>query len=322
MLDSLLQILPVFLIIIYGVVLDAFRVVPRQTGELIGAYVLFAALPLLLVHILAGSSPADMMHGGYWAGIVGSLLGVYVLSYATGFLLGGRSHGAAAVTAVGGSCANMAFLGLPVILNLFPDNREALVAAGLALITPNLVCIICQVQLEYLKQSSDRGGGALPTLARALFLNPLVAGAALGFVLGGTGLGLWEPLDKAAKMVGDTSAPCMLLALGLDLRSKVRMALSGERKFNTPWLVSVAVIKLVIHPLLAWALLAACGVTGTWLAVGVIMSGTASALLTYVMAQIYGHLPEEAAMATVLTNVLNLVTLTILASIFRWQGLL
>ncbi len=41
MVDSFLLILPVFLIIAFGVVLDILRVLPKQTGSVIGTYVLY-----------------------------------------------------------------------------------------------------------------------------------------------------------------------------------------------------------------------------------------------------------------------------------------
>lgn len=322
MFSSLVLILPVFLIIAFGVVLDVLRVLPRQTGSVIGAYVLYVALPVMMVHILAGSSLADVLHGGFWAGLLIAMVVVYGLGYCGELLLGRRGHGPASVMGLSCSCSNVAFIGLPVIISLMPGNNEALVAAGLAVISPNVVSIPCQVQLEYLRNSGDGARGVLPRLARAVLLNPLMLGTGVGFVLGVSGLGLWEPLDKAASMVGDTTAPCMLLALGLDLRDKVRVALSGGRGLGLPRLGLATLVKLVIHPLLAWGLLALFGVTGTWLAVGVIMSGTATALVSYVIAQIYGQVPEEAAMIAVTTNVLNLVTLTILTAILRSQGLL
>ncbi len=77
----------------------------------------------------------------------------------------------------------------------------------------------------------------------------------------------------------------------------------------------------MVHPLLAWLLLP-CSGFGVWLVVGVIQSGTATALVTTVFAEIYDHEPAEAALIAVVTNVLNLVTLTVLAGVFRSMGLL
>jgi predicted permease len=222
----------------------------------------------------------------------------------------------------------VAFIGLPVILSLMPGNHTALLAAGLAVITPNIVFIPCQIQMEYMKRSEQGGkgqggrgaGGAAGQLARSVLLNPFMVGMVVGFGLGLTGIGLWGPLDRAAEMIGGTTAPCMLLALGLDLREKVRVALSGNWRSALPRIGAVTVVKLVLTPLLAWGLLSLFGVTGTWLAVGVIQSGAATALVTYVIASIYGHVPEEVAMIAVVTNVLNLATLTVIAGILRAQG--
>jgi predicted permease len=322
MFASLLLILPVFLIILLGVLLDVFRVLPKQTGSVIGSYVLYVALPILMLHILAGSSAQDLLHGGFWAGILGAQVLVYGLGYGVEFFTGKRGHGPAAIMALAGSCSNMAFIGLPVVISLMPGNHEALVAAGLAVITPNVVSIPCLVQLEYLKHAGDSSRGVLPSLARSVLLNPLMVATGAGFALGLSSLGLWGPLDQAATMVGNTTAPCMLLALGLDLRDKMRVALSAEQRLQPIRLAGTTLVKLVLNPLLAWALLSLMGVSGTWLAVGVLMSGTATALVTYVIADIYGHIAAEAAMIAVVTNLLNVVTLTIIAAILRGQGLL
>lgn len=323
MIDSLILILPVFLILGFGVVLDIANVLPRQTGSVIGGYVLYVALPVLLVHILAGSSVADILHGGFWAGLLLSQVVIYALVYAGEFALGRRGHGPAAAMALSASCCNVAFIGLPVVMSLFPGNQAAMIAAGLTVITPNVVSIPCQMELEFLKRRADGGGGgAMGQLARSVLLNPLMVGTIVGFGLCLTGTGLWGPLDKAAEMIGNTTAPCMLLALGLDLRGKVRVALSGDWRRRMPRIGAVSVVKLVLNPLLAWALLASFGVTGTWLAVGVIQSGTATALISYVIAEIYGYVSEEVAMIAVVTNVLNLVSLTVLAAALRWQGLM
>lgn len=322
MLESLLLILPVFLIIALGVVADLTRLLPRQTGGVIGNYVLYVALPLLLIHILGNSPLGDILHGGFWAGILGSLALVYFLGYFGELLLGRRGHGPAVIMALTSSCSNVAFMGLPVVISLLPGNHEALVAAGIAVISPNLAVTPALIKLECIKSSQSGGATHLGKLIRNILLNPLILATVVGIALAIAGTGLWGPLDKAAKMIGDTTAPCMLLALGLDLREKIRVAFSGGKRFGLSRLMAVSVVKLVVHPLLTWGLLALFGVGGTWLVVGVIMAGTGTALVTYVIAEVYGQVPEEAAMIAVVTNVLNVATLSILAAVMRSMGLL
>ena len=322
MLDSLILILPVFLILGFGVVLDIAGVLPRQTGGVIGGYVLYVAMPVLLIHILADSSTDDLLHGGFWAGMALAHVLIYAGTYAGEYILGRRGHGPAAAIGLAASSCNVAFIGLPVILSLMPGNREALVAAGLAVITPTVVMIPCQIEMEVLRGASGGKGKNMAQLAKAILLNPLMVGTVIGFALSVTGVGLWQPLDKAAQMVGNTTAPCMLLALGLDLRDKLRVAVTGNWKARMPRITAVTVVKLAVNPLLAWWLLSSFGVQGTWLAVGVIQSGTATALISYVIAEIYGHAAEEVAMIAVVTNVLNLASLTVIAGLLRWQGLM
>lgn len=321
MLSSLILILPVFLVIAFGILLDIFRVIPKETGSIIGSYVLYVALPVLLIHILSSATSDEILHGGFWLGILSAQVIVYIFGYLGEFLFGTKKHGPAAVIGLTTSCSNMAFLGLPVVASLMPGNHEALVAAGLAAITPNVVSIPCLVQLEYLKTADGDPKKTISRLLKSILFNPFIISTFVGLFLGLSEIGLWEPVDKAASMVGNTTAPCMLLALGLDLRDKVRLAFTGDT-FNFIRFGTSLLMKLVIHPILAWGLLSLMGVHGTWLAVGVIMSGTATALMTTVIADIYRCLAADVATITVASNILNLATLTLLTAILHAQGLL
>lgn len=320
MLHSLLLILPVFLILFFGVIVDIANILPERTGSILGGYVLYIALPILLIRVLAGSSPAEILHGGFWAGIIITQLIIYAVGYAGDYFISRRGHGNAASMGMACSCCNVAFIGLPVIMTLFPGNHDALVAAGIAVITPNAVSIPCQIQMEYL--TGKKGSGKTAKLAKSILLNPLMVGTVIGFALCFSGIGIWQPLDKAAEMIGNTTAPCMLLALGLDLRAKVRVALAGNWKQRFPRFTLASIAKLVINPILAWYMLSLFNVSGIWLAVGVIQCGTATALVTYVISEIYGFVSEEVAMIAVITNVLNLVTLTIIAGILQNMGVM
>ena len=64
--------------------------------------------------------------------------------------------------------------------------------------------------------------------------------------------------------------------------------------------------KLVLHPLLCWAMLAAFGVSGLWLVISVIISATATALVVTVIAEVYSAVPEEAALTAVVANGLRI----------------
>ena len=114
----------------------------------------------------------------------------------------------------------------------------------------------------------------------------------------------------------------MLLALGLDLRQKLVVATRqahGHAMLRLSWFV---LCKLLVHPLLCWAMLAALGVSGLWLVISVIISATATALVVTVIAEVYSTVPEESALTAVVANGLSIFTLTGFVWGFQALGML
>lgn len=326
MLHAFAAVVPVFLIILAGVALRSRDTLPESAGSVLGIYVLRAALPLLILHLLADARPQDLANWGFWLGVIGSQLAVYALGYAGDKLFCRRGVGPAVISGLSCSACNAAFVGLPIVANLLPGDKEAMLVAGLAILTPNVVMILAQGRLDLLNGSlAEDASGPLLRCGRFLrifFLgNPILLATLLGMILAVSGLGLWTPLDRAASLVGYTAAPCMLLALGLDLRQKLTLArrrAQGHAVLRQCWYL---VCKLLIHPLLCWAALALLGIGGRWLVVGVLISATATALLVTVMAEVYRAAPEEAALTAVLSNGISLFTLTGFVWLFQHLGL-
>ena len=196
------------------------------------------------------------------------------------------------------SACNTALLGLPIVTNLLPGNQEALLIAGLATLTTNIVMIMGQARLDMLAGAAAWGGGSRSgavALLRVFILgNPILLATLAGAALSLSGLGLWAPLDRGHRQPGGPyGAPACLLALGLDLRQKLALAMhraEGHAVLRQVWLISC---KLLLHPLLCWAIMWLLGISGAWLAIGVIMSGTATALIVTVLAEVYGAVPRS-----------------------------
>ena len=163
------------------------------------------------------------------------------------------------------------------------------------------------------------GRGRIWKLLRLFLLgNPLLLATLAGLALACSGLGLWQPLDHAAALIGSTAAPCMLLALGFDLRQKLVLALrrnGGHTVIRQAWLL---LCKLGIHPLICWGIMHLAGLPPLWLGVGVLMSATGTALVASVLAEVYSAVPEEAALTAVLSNAASMVSLMLF--IFLLQG--
>ena len=323
MLEVLYAILPIFLIICGGMIAERTAFLPASSATLLNAYVLRLALPLQIMQILAGGDKVDLARGGFWFALLLAQFIAYGLGYAGDLIFARRGQGTAVVTGISCSCCNEAFLGLPIVANLLPGNQEALLIAGVTIVTPSVIMAFGQSHLDILQQhSQNRESSLWPVLRRSVLLNPLVIALVIGSALCVSEVGLWAPLDRAARMIGATAAPCMLLALGLDMRNKLRVALRASGRHMILRQAGINATKLVAHPLLAWALLAACGVDGMWLAVGVIMAGTPGSVAAYVIAEVYQTATEEAALDVVLTNSLSLFTLYAFSCLFKVMGMI
>ena len=91
--EAFYAVLPVFLLIAVGAAVHMTDVLPENTGAAMGLYVLKLALPVLMLHILAGASRLDLAHGGFWLGVIGAQMLCYLLGYTVDRLFFPAGHG-------------------------------------------------------------------------------------------------------------------------------------------------------------------------------------------------------------------------------------
>jgi malonate transporter len=238
MIEAFSAVVPVFLLIGLGVCLDIFRALPENAHQTMSLYVLNVALPLLLFQIMATAPLESFAHPQFWLGVIAAQFLIYGACYAADRILARHNSATATVTALGGCFCNAAFVGIPVITSALPGNAEALFVAGLFTITPNLLFVVGQVQLAAHDPSRSMPQGRkavlLHVLRYSLLYNAVFWGMAGGVLVSALGLGLWDPLNRAAELVGHTAAPCMLVTLGLTLRERLAVVLRHAGRHAAP----------------------------------------------------------------------------------------
>ena len=108
----------------------------------------------------------------------------------------------------------------------------------------------------------------------------------------------------------------MLVTLGLTLRERLAVVFRHAGNHALLRQAALQICKLVVQPLVCWAILAALGVEGLWLAVSVIMCASGSALVVPVLAD--G--PEEATLTALVSNGLSLFSLSFFIWLMRLLG--
>jgi malonate transporter and related proteins len=163
-----------------------------------------------------------------------------------------RGRGSLAERVVGALCAgytNAGNLGLPI---------AAYVLGDMTWMAPILLIQIGVLQpaaLALLDASAAKGTGQRQSWVRYVslpFRNPLTVGTLAGLLVNAVGWQVPELIWAPASMVGAMAVPAMLIAFGVSLRLD---PLPG-RGAHAPELLVVTLIKVVLHPLIAYLLAA------------------------------------------------------------------
>ena len=156
------------------------------------------------------------------------------------------------------------------------------------------------VSVEWAKHGSFSVKGFAKTV-RGVLTNPIVAGIMAGSLFGLTGLPLPAAIDTPLSMIGQSATPMALLALGMGL---------AEYGIRKGWQISVAIsaVKLIIQPLVVWALAIALGLPPMETRVVVLLSSIAVGANVFLMSRQFKALEGPVASSLVLSTGLAALT--------------
>lgn len=314
---------PIFLVMLAGFVVERMGILPATTGSVLSVFSINISIPCLIFHIMAGTDLNQLSQGGWWTAMLSTQLGGLALFYWMERKFRRAPSGPAIISSLSICFCNAGFVGLSVIINLFPGNREAMAAAGLTVVASNAVAIVAQMVLmawERKRRAEEgeapagedpepTGGKRLWTLFRRFILgNPILMATALGLTVAVLQIPVWKPLDRACELLGFVSPSCMLFALGFCLRANLvegRTA-GGNSVGHQVWLCFMRMVGL---PLITLAALVLMGSDPMWTSVAVIIMSTGTAILVAAFGQVYRAAAGQAALTVAITNSLSLFSL-------------
>lgn len=225
--------LPFFLLLGLGWAAARRGIVPITALGALNAFVLYLALPAMLV--VLGRRWAQQDFAG------AAVLPLYALAGALLGLLAWRllhrepSRGTRGLAVLVTLFPNTGFLGVPLLSALLGQSAAALLVATIVfdLVVTSSVCLA-------LAGAQEQG------LRRAL-RNPLPYAVGIGVLLGLTGLPLPGPIESCLQLLAQAVTPAALVALGVALAvpPPPTAQLQGREALQ------LALLKLLVHPLLA-----------------------------------------------------------------------
>jgi hypothetical protein len=293
--------LPVFLLIVLGVILKRtlMRLDTQWHGlERLTYYVLF---PMLLIQTLVKADLSSVPVAGVGGALLLSALLMSILCLALQPLLSRLAIDGPAFTSVfQGAIRWQTYVALAVAGNLFGNTGLALASVAMVAIIPLVNVLSVAVLAHYASPERQSVRAILMTVLR----NPLIWACVIGLAINVVHLPLPKLWHQVADALGGSSLAIGLLVTGAGLHLEGLLRPSAAAALGV-------VFKLILMPALAIALAFAFGLSGPNLVIVAACSAVPASPSAYVMArQMGGDAPLLAQIIT-LQTILAAVTMPI-----------
>jgi malonate transporter and related proteins len=298
---------PLFVIVFAGFAIARWRW-RREWTELGSKLVFMVALPALLFHMMSALSELPPVDARLLIAFFGSCLVVFIIGRIVSARLFHLDGVEQSVFALAGVFSNNVLLGVPIArLTL---GEEALPSVALVLVfNAFTLWTLVTVSVEWARHGSFTVTGFGKT-ALSVLKNPLVAAILAGTAFGMSGLKLYDWAEYTLGGIGKLAAPMALLVLGMGL------AEYGMRK-GLHQSLAICTLKLIVQPLVVWALAALLGLPPLETSVVVLLASLSTGVNVYMMAMQFGTLQSTIASSLVLSTGLAAITTPILLALLH-----
>lgn len=302
--------LPVYLIIATGYVTVKLGYIDAAVVSALGRFTLRISLPALIFGAIALSGSEAAINWQVAGGYLLASMALMIAGQAVMVRVFGESRGAAWIHGLGMAQANSGFIGYAIASIVFPETALA-VLAWLMIVENTVVIPFAIVAAEL---SGNRGatlGEALARAWRSFSRNPLVIAVALALVIRVSGLPIPEKVAVTIRMMASVAPVVALFVVG---------GMIAQYSVSPYWRRTAAVTfgKLVLHPLLVYAVVGGLLGWGDPYALTAVLFASVSMLTIYpILGAPYG---SEQVCATTLVTATCVSFVTVSGLIWVLQG--
>jgi malonate transporter len=275
----------------------------HEWGQRLTRFVFAVPLPAMLFHMMSHRASLPPVDSRILIAYFGSCLIVFLIARATGawlFKLDGPSQ---AVFGLGGIYSNIVLTGLAIAKIALGDAAVPMVALLLVFNAFTLWTLVT-VSVEWSRHGSFNVAGLAKTAFNVL-RNPFILAILGGTACASLGLTLPPTTDALVGAFGKIAAPAALLTLGMGLAA---FPLSQEWASS----LTVCALKLVVQPLVVWALAIALRLPPLETQAVVLVASMAVGVNVYLMALEFDAIQRTIASSIVLSNLLAAFTTPLL----------
>lgn len=250
MLSVLLITFPFFALVACGFIATWRGVLPQAAIPGLNAFVLYFALPCMLYRFGAQTPIHQLLDTNVTA--VYLLCAVLMVGVTVALTRKRMGWNDASFGALVAAFPNTGFMGVPMLVALLGAQ-----SAGPVIVTMAIDMVITTsacIALSRLDLASGQGRSGVWTAVRnslkGMLSNPMPWAILLGGLASAMSWVLPEPVDKTVAMLAGAASPVALFTIGAVL---ARSQMNSHERVAVCDYVPVALAKLIIHPLLVWA---------------------------------------------------------------------
>ena len=295
---------PIFALMALGYFAVKFRAFPADGIRSLIAFVNNFATPCLLFYSLVNS---DLVSAFNIAIIAPYYIGA-ILCFLVGIVLAirlfGNRPGEAVAAGFSGMFTNTVLIGLPILQRAYgPDALP--VTLSIIGLHGAILLTLAMLTMEFMRRDGQSLGRTLVVALRRIGSNPLIWGIAAGMAGYFSGLQLIEPAEAFFVMMTQAVVPVALFGIGGAL---------NEYRLSDSWgqAVVASILKLVLHPLIAYVLMVPIlGVPLEIARYGILLSAMPPGVNIYVFASYYNRGVNVAANTILIATIASAVTVSV-----------
>ncbi len=299
---------PLFILVFVGYAAMKFFAWPSSMSDALSRFVFTLALPALLFHLMSDLSTLPPVDTRILLAFFGSCLLVFAIGRLLAWKLFKLDGAAQSVFALGGIFSNNIMLGIPLTKTLLGDAAlpsVALILVFNALLLWTLVTVSVEVA-----RNQDVSLRGLAKMAWNVLKNPIVAAIAIGTLWGLTGWKLPQLIDATVVLISNCAAPMALIALGMGLAQ-----FGMGKDIRIP--ACICVLKLIVHPVLAYAAARLLGLGQIETQAIVLISSISVGANVYLMARQFETMEGPVAASLLASTALAALTTPLALAILR-----
>ena len=303
----LVNVAPVFLLILIGWLVARIGILKEETGDALGEFVFKIAVPMLIFRTLAeahfeGTSPFRL-----WTAYFSGVAATWTVAHLLATRLFGRDAKIGVVAGLSSAFANNVFIGLPLVGRSVGEDGLVAISILLAIHLP-LMMIAGTILMEHAVAKVDGGGrrnllAVLRQVATNLVRNPLVIALVAGLAFNLSGLTFSAPLKTVIDQLAGAAAPAALISIGMAL---TKYPVRGHLDLTG----ATSALKLLLMPAVVFAMSRMLGLSPAWTSALVLTSSVPTGINAWLIAQRF-HAGQSLAASTIsITTALGVVSVS------------